>query len=185
VVTYGYHEQKQILPRHTKNLAPLGRFIDDMLGIWTSPEEEWPHFKDSRQGFGILVWICSDLSSSVFFLDLTLSFTSMNTINSCTSQKPLNLYLYIPPTSAHPSSCFTSTIVGNILRFWRQNPNLADYRRLVTEIATHLESRGYEISDVKRAMLSAATKIETRSNTAVSNATPTNITRKCLYLHWR
>jgi hypothetical protein len=153
----------------------LGRFIDDMLGIWTGPEEEWPHFKDPLQGFGKLVWICSDLSSSVVFLDLT----------SCIYQKPLNLHLYIPPTSAHPSSCFTDTIVGNILRFWRQNPKLADYRRLVTEFATHLESQGYTISDVERAMLSTATKIYTRSNTTVSNATPTTITAKRLYLHWR
>jgi hypothetical protein len=156
-----------------------------MLGIWTGPEEEWPHFKDLLQGFVKLVWICSDLSSSVVFLDLTLSFTAMNTITSCTYQKPLNLYLYIPPTSAHPNSCFTHTIFGNILRFWRQNPNLGDYRRLVAKFATHLEIRGYAISDVERAILSAATKIDTRSITAVSNATPTTITAKRLYLHWR
>jgi hypothetical protein len=36
--TYGYHEQTKNLPRHTKNLALLGRFIDDMIGIWTGPE---------------------------------------------------------------------------------------------------------------------------------------------------
>jgi hypothetical protein len=156
-----------------------------MLGIWTGTEEEWPHFKDLLQGFGKLVWIYSDLSSSVVFLDLTLSFTATSTITSCTYQKPLNLYLYIPPTSAHPSSCFTGTIVGHILRFWRQNPNLPNYRRLVAEFATHLESRGYTISDIEQAMLSAATKIDTRSNPAVSNATPTAVAAKCLYLHWR
>jgi hypothetical protein len=115
--TYGYHEETKILPRHTKNLALLDRFIDNMLGIWTGLEEEWPHFKDSLQGFGRLVWICSDLSSSVIFLDLTLSFVAENTITSCTYQKQLNLYLYIPPTSAHPSSCFTGKNVGNILIF--------------------------------------------------------------------
>jgi hypothetical protein len=94
---YGYHEQTRILPRHAKNLALLGLIFDDMIGIWTGTEEEWPHFQDSLQGFGKLMWICSDLSSSVVFLDLTLSFTATNTITSCTYQKPLNLYLYIPP----------------------------------------------------------------------------------------
>jgi hypothetical protein len=135
-----------------KNLALLGRFIEVMLSIWNVPEEEWPHFKESLQGSGKLMWIFNDLSSSVVFLDLTLSFKAMNTITSCTYQNPLNLCLYIPPTSAHPSSCFTGTIVGNILRFWRQNPYLADYRRLVAEFAIHLESRGYAISDVERAL---------------------------------
>jgi hypothetical protein len=183
--TYGYHKHTEILPHHTKNLALLGRFIDDMLGIWTGPEEECPHFIESLEGFGKLMWICSDISSSVVFLDLTLSFTAENTIKYCTYQKPLNLYLYIPPTSAQPSSCFTGTIVRNILRFGRKNPHLADYRRLVSEVTTHLESRGYAISDVERAMLSAAANIDVRSHTIVSNAIPNIITAKCLYLYWR
>jgi hypothetical protein len=106
-------------------------------------------------------------------------------MNSCTCQKPLNLHLYIPPTSAHPSSCFTGTTAGHIIRFWQQNPNLAYYHRLVSEFATHLESRGCAISDVERAMLSAATNIDTMSHTTVSKATPTTITAKRLYIHLR
>jgi hypothetical protein len=48
-----------------------------------------------------------------------------------------------------------------------------------------LESSGYAISDVERAMLSTVTKIDTKSNIEVSNTTPITITVKCLYLHWR
>jgi hypothetical protein len=70
--------------------------------------------------------------------------------------RPAYLYLYIPHTSSHPASCFTGTIVGNILRFWRQNLDLSHYRRLVSEFATHFIDRGYTIPTVERAMLSAA-----------------------------
>jgi hypothetical protein len=140
--TYGYHEKTKILPRHTKNLALLGRFIDDMLGVWIGPDEDWPCFQNSLQGFGKLTWICSDLSSSVVFLDLTLSITPSNTITSQTYQKLMNIYLYIPPNSSHPNSCFTGTIVGIILRFWRHNPDLSHYRGLVSEFSTHLKDRG-------------------------------------------
>jgi hypothetical protein len=167
--TYGYHEKTKILPRHTKNLALLGRFIDDMLGIWIGPDEEWPRFQQSLRGFGKLTWICSDRSSSVVFLDLTLSIAPSNTITSQTYQKPLNLYLYIPPTSSHPTSCFTGTIVGNILRFWRQNPDLSHYRRLVSDFATHLIDRGYTTPTVERAMLSAAAKIDSKANLPENN----------------
>jgi hypothetical protein len=64
-----------------KNLAFLGRFIDTMLRVWTGPEEKWPSFKGSLQGFGKLLWIYSELSSSVVFLDITLSFTAEKFIN--------------------------------------------------------------------------------------------------------
>jgi hypothetical protein len=100
--TYGHHEQTKILPRHIKNLALLGRVIDDMLGFWTDPEEDCPLFKESLQGFDKVLWICSDLASSVVFLDLTLSLSADNSITSSTYQKPLNLYIYIPPTPTHP-----------------------------------------------------------------------------------
>jgi hypothetical protein len=187
--TYGYHEKTKILPRHTQNLALLGRFIDDMLGVWIGPEEEWPRFQQSLQGFGKLTWICSDRSSSVVFLDLTLSITPSNTITSQTYQKPLNLYLYIPPTSSHPSSCFTGTIVGNILRFWRQNPDLSHYRRLVSDFATHLIDRGYTTPTAERAMLSAAAKIDAKAKLPENNTphppSPSTAGPKRLYLHWR
>jgi hypothetical protein len=162
--TYDYHEKTKILPRHTKNLALLGRFIDDMLGVWIGPDEDWPWFQNSLQGLGKLAWICSDLSSSVVFLDLTLSIAPSNTITSQTYQKPLNLYLYIPPTSSHPNSCFTGTIVVNIIWFWRQNPDLVHYRRLISEFATHLRDRGYTISAIERAMLSASAKIDAKAS---------------------
>jgi hypothetical protein len=108
-----------------------------------------------------------------------------NTITSQTYQKPLNLYLYIPPTSSHPNSYFTGTILGNILRFWRQNPDLSHYRGLVSEFATHLRDRGYTISAVKRDMLSAAAKVDAKASPLLSNTTPPPAGPKRLYLHWR
>jgi hypothetical protein len=101
---YGHHEQTKILPHHRNNLTLIGRFIDDMLDVLTGPEEDWPFFKDSLQGFGKILWIYSDLSSSVVFLELPLSFAPENSTTSSTYQKLLHLYLYITPTSAHPPS---------------------------------------------------------------------------------
>jgi hypothetical protein len=74
--------------------------------------------------------------------------------------------------------------VRNILRFWRQNPDLTHYRRLVSEFATQLKNRGYTISAVERDMLSAAAKIDAKASPLVSNTAPTTAASKRLYLHW-
>jgi hypothetical protein len=74
-------------------------------------------------------------------------------------QRSLNLYLYTPPTSAHPPSCFNGTTIGNILCLSRQNPYLADYRCLVSKFVTHLKQGGYTISDVETDMLSSTANI--------------------------
>jgi hypothetical protein len=75
--------------------------------------------------------------------------------------------------------------VGNIIRLWRQNPDLTYYCRLVSEFATHLRDKGYTISAVERAMLSAAAKIDVNANPLLSNTAPTSAGPKRLYLHWR
>ncbi|KAL3781382.1 hypothetical protein ACHAWO_010284 [Cyclotella atomus] len=56
------------------------------------------------------------LSTSVDFLDLTLTISS-NNIVSRTYQKEMNLYLYIPPASAHPAGCIERTVYGLVGRF--------------------------------------------------------------------
>jgi hypothetical protein len=113
-----HHEQTKALPSHRKIIPLIGPFIDDTSGVWTGPNEEWPLFKESPQGFGKLLWITSDLSFSVIFLDLKLSFVPENSITYITYQKPLSLYLYTPSRSAHHPSCFNGTIIGNIILFW-------------------------------------------------------------------
>ena len=78
------------------------RFLDDIFGIWTGNHtDEWSSYKADLNNFGILTWEVSDLSTSVDFLDLTLSIEN-GRIVSKTYQKPMNLFLYLPPSSAHP-----------------------------------------------------------------------------------
>ncbi|MFN9978937.1 MAG: hypothetical protein ACK53Y_03430, partial [bacterium] len=50
-----------------------------------------------------------------------------DTIQTKTFQKQLNLYLYIPPLSRIPSSCFKGLITGKLLRYWNQNSSQNDF----------------------------------------------------------
>jgi hypothetical protein len=103
-VAYGYHERTSIIPKQTKETMPyLKRFIDDMLGVWCGSGAEWLIFKASLNCFGKLKWICSERMNSVTFLDLTIKIDATSReIHTKTYQKPKNLHLYIPATSAHP-----------------------------------------------------------------------------------
>ena len=107
----------------------------------------------------------------------------------------MNLYLYIPPTSAHPTSCFKGLIVGNFLRFRKQN-NDENFCSLIASFAKHLLARGHTIKAIKRHFLNAAAttdksklqKIqENKNNPLEEEAAPfsNEIANKSLYLHWK
>ena len=101
-IFWGYIERKKILPKWKPLLPYLKRFIDDKLGIWVGSESEFENFKADLNTHGSLTWITSDLQTSVDFLDITISLDDNGGLRFKTYQKAFNLYLYIPPSSAHP-----------------------------------------------------------------------------------
>jgi hypothetical protein len=50
------------------------------------------------------------LQKTVNFLDLTITINSNGLLTTKTYQKPTNLHLYLPPTSAHPPRVLKSII---------------------------------------------------------------------------
>ena len=98
-IYYGIHESTCLEPKWGKYLLMFVRFLDDMNGVWTGNHtNKWEEFKEDMNKFGILRWEVSGLSREVDFLDLTLTIEN-GRIVSKTYQKPLNLFLYLPPTS--------------------------------------------------------------------------------------
>jgi hypothetical protein len=83
-------------------------------------------YKSVLNQFGTLWWNIDNLSRSTTFLDLQLTIKG-NKIKTKTLQKPMKLYLYIPPLSAHPLGCFKSLITGELLRYWKQNSDPKDF----------------------------------------------------------
>jgi hypothetical protein len=117
ILSYSHHENSQILNKFNNNLIYYKRFIDDVLGVWLPTTElDWLEFKSTLNQFGTLKWNINNLSHSTTFLDLQLTIEG-NKIKTKTFQKPMNLYLYIPPLSAHSLGCF-KRITGELLRYW-------------------------------------------------------------------
>jgi len=116
-ITYGQHENTEILTTFSPHLLYYRRYIDDIFGIWVPPTtnniETWEMFKTKLNSWGKLEWVVETPSHHTVFLDLNLQMID-NKIHTNTSQKALNLYLYIPPRSAHPPSCLKGLVTGEL-----------------------------------------------------------------------
>jgi hypothetical protein len=81
-------------------------------------ERNWIEFQKAMP-FGKLTWEFSEKTTSVNFLDLTLTLDHQHIVTRL-YEKPLNLYLYIPPHSAHPPGILSGMITGYITRVFRR-----------------------------------------------------------------
>ena len=177
---YALHERQSILRSHGHQLPYFKRFIDDIFGIWIGGDTPaWTQFQNDLS-FGSLCWETTKLSSSVVFLDLEISLDpDSRCLTTRTYQKAMNLFLYIPPTSAHPPGVLKSIVYGNLQRFWKQNTHRSDFVRVAGQFAQHLIARGHHPDVVRELFLEVGTRLS-RHPTPCDNVDP----RKTLFFHW-
>ena len=119
-IFYSLHEDV-ILDRFKDNLLIYRRFIDDVLGIWLChpdpaiDERLWTEFQTLVDEFHGLTWEFTPRGYSYDFMDLTIRIEE-GRIHTTLYEKKMNLYLYIPPHSAHPPGVLTDLIMGNMMR---------------------------------------------------------------------
>jgi hypothetical protein len=180
-IVYSYHEETTLLPTYS-NGGPLlfyRRYIDDTFIIWNNsvPYAPWNSFLENLP-YGTLTWTADPLSESVNFLDLTLSVSNGH-ITSKSCEKPHNLHLHLPPTSAHTPGVLKSLIYGSTQRYWKQNTNTSDYTNMISQLRQHLLARGHIPSVIDPLFLEAAGHIDRpKNNPAKQTAAPQ------LFLHW-
>ncbi len=102
---YVYMERKFIIPKWEQKLLFLSRFIDDKFEIWLGTEDEFNSFIIDINSYCQLQWTSEGTSTSVNFLDLTISIGKNKSFYTKTFQKPINLHLYIPPTQPTHLEC--------------------------------------------------------------------------------
>ena len=183
-IYYSYHEETAILPK--KGLFAIRiykRFIDDAYILQIGDGTKFKTFMDVMNNFGQpgkrLEWEPTPPSRSVDFLDLTIFIQDNGKLAMRTYQKPMNLYLYLPPTSAHPPAIYKGFIYGMLYRYWQQNTLPEDYRNMVGLLFDRLMQRGHHRDQLEKWFLHAAQKIDAPTHTTVQDPT----TRERVYLH--
>jgi len=146
---FAIHEMN-VLPKHP-NLLFYRRLIDDGFGVWKgNAKEEFTKFQSDINNYGKLTWEFSPLQESVNFLDLTITVDTSSPptyrLDFCLYEKAMNLYLYLPPHSAHPPGILKGLIYGMILRMKRLTSNESLLKDNVIALYRRLRQRGYNAS---------------------------------------
>jgi hypothetical protein len=160
-IAYGYHENKEILTKFAPNLLYYRRYIDDIFGVWVPPESNqtavWKNFENTLNEWGSLEWVIEQPSNKTVFLDLNIELINSK-IQTSTFQKSLNLYLYLPPRSAHPPSCLKGLIAGEMRRYWLQN-NQTGFISILEKFIIRLTERGHQLKDIIPILQHTATQL--------------------------
>ena len=61
----------------------------------------------------------------------------------------MNLYLYIPPCSAHPPTMIRGLIFGRLRAYFRHNTDKVDYYSMACLLAQRLVDRGWSFAKMK------------------------------------
>lgn len=144
----GLLEMEQLLHDFAPWMPFYARFIDDGIGIWLTRRpgslRAWRDFLARLNNWGKLKWTNTGHVSSLVFLDLTISINANNCLDFQTYRKPMNLYLYLPPHSAHPADVIRSIVFGRTRAYFLHNTYEKDYVRNCYLLAKHLLARGWD-----------------------------------------
>lgn len=140
-------------------------------------------FKTTLNQVGLLWWNIEELTTTTTCLDSTINIKNQS-IQTNTFQKEDNLYLYIPPLSAHPTSCFKGLITGELLCFWNLNSSQEDFIDNTIKFISRLLQRGHYISDLIPTLQSAAVIIDNplHQRQKLNNNSQADKTR---FIHWQ
>jgi hypothetical protein len=96
--------------------------------------------------FGKLRWEFTTRKMTANFLDLTITIDNNGNIQTRLYEKPENLYLYLPATSAHPFSTLKGLIHGMVYRTIRLTSDKATQTIELQNLVRRLKARGYKQS---------------------------------------
>lgn len=164
---YFYIHEARIIPQFADVLVFYRRYIDDGFGLWkplpdpAADAARWSDFQKAFSSFGKLSWDFSTRSSSVDFLDLTVTITG-GRVETCLYEKALNLYLYLPSHSAHPPGVLKGLIHGMLLRINRLTTNPDARIACIRKFYQRLRARGYSSSQLLPLFDAASSQTELR-----------------------
>ena len=146
----------------------------------------WHLFQSEMNDYHGLQWEFSERSNSVNYMDLTITLTN-GTIETNLYEKQLNLYLYIPPLSAHPPGVITGLVLGNCYRIFTLVTKAVHRKGHFHNFYNRLLHRGYQPATIKplfqRAVVQQQTRLLAQQNSPQPSLPTTNTHLELVYYH--
>ena len=146
------------------------RFIDDLIAIVSDHDSGLDLMRLLNSRRKSIHFTFKIRNSEAQFLDLTLykrTVRHTQHLEVKAYSKPMNKFLYLPPTSCHPRHIFGGWIVGCSRRLRQSCSMDDDFRLIIDNFAHHVTARGYSNDFVQRAIAkipNRATIIENITN---------------------
>jgi hypothetical protein len=166
-IYYSYHEETKLLANPTYLLLFYRRFIDDAFVIQRASPNGYADFVHGMNDFGRpgarLEWEATPPGREVDFLDLHIRLDPAGTVSTTSFQKPMNLYLYRPPSSAQPSSILYGLIYGTLHRYYWHNTERSMFEQFAWKFFGRLQQRGHAVNKLATLFLRAARQVDVSS----------------------
>ena len=185
-IFFAYYERKYILSKYKNNLLFYKRQIDDIFGVWINDPlniTAWEDFNSDINNYTSLRWNTEPLSTTVNFLDVTLTIGADGRVQYKTYQKPMNLFLYIPSNSAHPPGVLQSLIHGLLQTYRRQNTFEKDFKHFVTLLYRRLRARGYSHDILSPIFQRAGKLLSATTSPLQASQQKSKLKKKNLFFH--
>ena len=114
---------------------------------------------------------------------MTITVKANGQLHYKTYQKELNLYLYIPPNSAHPPGQLRSLVFGRLQTYWYQNTDREDFITIAALFGEPLLNRGYTCQDITPLFEEVITKLENRDEQQVVVQPDTPPEKRPIFFH--
>ena len=135
-----------------KSLFAFFRFIDDIFAIVSDYDTGLflMELLNSRRNTTKLSFKIRNTEAQ--FLDLTLYKTKDHQLAVRAYSKPMNKFLFLPPSSCHPRHIFKGWIIGYARRLRLNSSDDLDYNKSLNDFKTKLLQRGYSESMINEAV---------------------------------
>ena len=187
IIYFHWPETKMLIPKYGEKMPLFARFIDDIFIVALIGGEdglrpsEWNDFKRDLNSHGMLRWTIKEPSMSVDYLDLTVTIEN-GIIATKTYQKPMNLYQYITPNSAHPPWMIKGVITSMLRNYFHQNTHRSDYWDIAMKFYTRLRERGWDRKTLEPIFIAAHNKFESQSE-KIKSVKKDESSEKLMILH--
>jgi hypothetical protein len=152
-----YRRTKMLLDRPPTGLLYLGRFIDDLVGIWTGKDEDVPALFSATVDENIrLTYVYG--GSTLDALDVKLSIEMDGSISTSLYRKPTDGAQFLHWSSAHPRKLKESIPFAQLLRLKRNCSKEEDFLIEAKDLFERFRSRGYPEAILTKAWEKASSR---------------------------